>query len=103
MLAALVAVLVGAGLAPAMLAGGVVSVLDWADFTWLLRNSGLSRGNLSVQMTRLSEAGYVQIDKRFVENRPRTTYSLTPEGRLALGEYKRTMSELLDAIPEANG
>lgn len=77
-----------------------LSVLRRADFAYLLRQSGLSRGNLSVQMAKLAEAGLVEIDKTFVRNRPRTVYSMTPLGRSALGEYKREMSSLLDIIPD---
>jgi len=76
-----------------------LSVLDRADFVYLLRESGLSRGNLSVQMTRLSEAGFVDVEKRFVDNRPRTTYALTAAGRRSLRAYKRTLTELLTALP----
>ncbi len=76
-----------------------LSVLKRADFAYLLRESGLSRGNLSVQMTKLSEAGIVEVEKNFVDNRPRTTYSLTAGGRRALREYKRTLVELLSNFP----
>jgi DNA-binding MarR family transcriptional regulator len=72
-----------------------LSVLERADFAYLLRESGLSRGNLSVQMTKLSEAGFVNVEKSFVDNRPRTTYSLTAGGRRTLRAYKRTLVELL--------
>ena len=76
-----------------------LSILERADFTFLLRESGLSRGNLSVQMTKLSEAGFVVVEKNLVDNRPRTTYSLTNEGRRSLREYKRTLGDLLSALP----
>ena len=71
-----------------------------ADFVYLLRHSGLSRGNLSVQMTKLAEAGLVEIEKSFVRNRPRTVYSLTEKGRNALRDYKTEMSALLEALPD---
>lgn len=76
-----------------------LSVLDRADFVYLLRESGISKGNLSVQMTKLSEAGFVEVEKRFVDNRPRTTYSLTASGRESLRGYKRTLSEILAVLP----
>lgn len=75
-----------------------LSLLERADFVYLLRESGLSRGNLSVQMTKLSEAGCVEVEKRFVDRRPRTTFSLTEEGRRRLSEYRRTMGEILEAL-----
>jgi len=77
-----------------------LAVLKRADFVYLLRHSGMSRGNLSVQMTRLAEAGLVEIDKSFVGNRPRTAYALTRKGRAALSAYKTGMQGLLDALPD---
>lgn len=77
-----------------------LSVLERADFVYLLRQSGLSRGNLSVQMSKLSEAGFVDIEKGFAGNRPRTVYSLTKRGRTALRAYKADMTTLLEALPD---
>jgi len=78
----------------------LLSVLTRADFVFLLKQSGLSRGNLSVQMTRLSNAGLVAIEKRFVDKRPRTTYALTPAGREALAAYRRALQSILALLPE---
>ena len=77
-----------------------LSVLKRADFVYLLRQSKMSRGNLSVQMAKLAEAGFVKIDKSFVNNRPRTMYELTARGRSAFQEYKRAMASLLQPLPE---
>jgi DNA-binding MarR family transcriptional regulator len=77
----------------------LLSVLESADFIYLLRQSGLSRGNLSVQMTKLSDAGLVKIKKSFVQNRPRTVYALTVAGWSALQRYKEEMNTLLAGIP----
>lgn len=78
----------------------ILSVVTRADFTYLLRLTGMSRGNLSVQMSKLGDAGLVHIEKAFAGNRPRTTYQLTAEGRQALGAYKKTMARILDALPD---
>ncbi|MBT6150203.1 MAG: transcriptional regulator [Gemmatimonadetes bacterium] len=78
----------------------LLSVLERADFMYLLKQSGMSRGNLSVQMVKLEEAGIVSMDKSLVNSRPRTTYSLSPKGRKALGQYKRNMSEVLRVLPD---
>ena len=77
-----------------------LSVLSRADFMFLSRQSGLSKGNLSVQMGKLEEAELISVDKSFVDNRPRTTFSLTEKGRDALRAYKRTMGDLLAALPD---
>jgi len=78
----------------------LLSVLKRADFVYLLRQSGFSRGNLSVQMTKLAEAGLVAIEKGFADNRPRTVYALTRKGRTALRAYKVSMTTLLEALPD---
>jgi DNA-binding transcriptional ArsR family regulator len=77
-----------------------LAVVRRADFTWLLTQTGLTRGNLSVQMSRLSEAGLVTVEKMFRDNRPRTLYELTDQGRDALRDYKRDMTKILDALPD---
>ena len=77
-----------------------LAMLQRVDFMYLLRQSGLSRGNLSVQMGKLQEAGLISVDKSFVDNRPRTTYALSEKGRDALRDYKRTMEGVLAALPD---
>lgn len=77
-----------------------LAVVRRADFTWLLTQTGLTRGNLSVQMSRLSEAGLVTVEKMFRDNRPRTLYELTEQGLDALRDYKRDMTKILDALPD---
>lgn len=78
----------------------LLAMVEEADFMYLLRQTGLSRGNLSVQMSRLEEAGLVQADRQLVGNRPRTTYSLSKRGLESLREYKRTMLGLLAPFPD---
>jgi DNA-binding MarR family transcriptional regulator len=77
-----------------------LAVVKSIDFTYLLKLSGLSRGNLSVQMNKLSEASLVEIEKSFQGNRPRTVYRLTASGRDALREYKKKMKSILAALPD---
>jgi DNA-binding MarR family transcriptional regulator len=76
-----------------------LAIVHRADFTWLLNQTGLTRGNLSVQMGKLAEAGVVVVEKRFRNNRPQTLYELTDEGRKALSAYKASMVKLLEQIP----
>lgn len=77
-----------------------LSVVKRIDFTFLLKLSGLSRGNLSVQMSKLGEAKLVSIEKSFRHNRPRTIYQLTGRGISALRRYKRDMASILAALPD---
>ncbi len=76
----------------------IVSILSGvkeADFTFLLRMSGLTRGNLSVHLSKLEEAGYVNVNKRFVNKIPNTVYNLTKEGRKAFANYLKNMEEII--------
>jgi len=70
-------------------------VVEEADFVLLVRQTGLSAGNLSSHMSKLEEAGYVQVTKRFVGKRPQTIFRLTPKGRAAFAAYRNTMTGAL--------
>ena len=59
----------------------VLSSVKSADFVFLQRTTGLTKGNLSSHLTKLEEAGLVRIQKRFVLKKPNTNVDLTPEGR----------------------
>ncbi|MEJ2503910.1 MAG: transcriptional regulator [Gemmatimonadota bacterium] len=78
-----------------------LAMVDAADFMYLLRQTGLSRGNLSVQTTRLEDADLITASKREVDGRLRTTYALTDRGRETLRAYKATMEQVLAAIPDS--
>ena len=78
-----------------LLVVALLAELKAADFSFLQREAELSNGNLSSHMSRLEEAGYVNVEKRFVDRRPQTIYRLTPRGREAWTEYRRTMRRLL--------
>jgi len=75
----------------------VLSVAESADFTYLMGETSLTRGNLSVQLTRLQDAGYIDIAKEFVGRSPRTTASMTPEGARAFEAYRDYLASLLKA------
>lgn len=77
----------------------LLASVEQADFMFILRQTGTSRGNLSVQMTRLEEAGIVHVSRDFDGRRARTVYSLTADGIQALSDYRRSMSTLLAALP----
>ncbi len=77
-----------------------LAVVESIDFTYLLKLSGLSRGNLSVQMSKLGDAKLVKIEKSFRDKRPRTVYRLTAQGTRALRQYKRNMTSILAALPD---
>lgn len=70
-------------------------VLDSADFVFLHKQSGLTRGNFSTHITRLEESGYIEVRKGFVEKKPRTIYRLSGAGRAALETYRSQMKQIL--------
>jgi len=73
----------------------ILSGVKEADFKFLLRLSGLTRGNLSVHLSKLEEAGYVNINKRFINKMPNTVYNLTKEGRKAFTDYLKNMEDII--------
>jgi len=75
-----------------------LSVVESADFLFLMNQTKLTRGNLSSHLSKLEAAGYVEIKKEFVEKIPRTLLSLTEEGRNAFMEYRQKMQQVLDSF-----
>ena len=59
----------------------VLSSVKDADFLFLQRATGLTKGNLSSHLSKLEDAGLVRIDKRFVRKKPQTTLTITDAGR----------------------
>ena len=72
----------------------VISVEE-ADFVWLKEKTEATAGNLSVQIEKLSEAGYIAVRKEIIGKKPRTTCSITEKGRTALDEYVKVLKEYL--------
>jgi DNA-binding transcriptional ArsR family regulator len=75
-------------------------VVESADFLFLMRQTGLTWGNLSSHLSKLEEAGYVQIEKEFVGKKPHTMLHLTDDGRAAFREYRQRMKQVLDDLPD---
>ena len=76
----------------------LLAIVDSADFTFLLTHTGLTRGNLSPNLRKLEDAGYVSIQKEFVERIPRTLIRLTDEGRAAMQQYNQIMRKVLEEL-----
>ena len=70
--------------------------LKSAEFNFLLEKTSSTRGNLSVQISKLKEAGYLTVNKTFRKNYPLTTCSITKKGISAFEEYVRAISGYLD-------
>ena len=75
-------------------------VVESADFTFIMNQLNLTWGNLSAHISKLEDAGYVAVEKGFKGKRPQTMLSLTEEGRKAFQDYRQTMKQMLDELPE---
>jgi len=73
----------------------LLSSVKEADFLYLLRETALTKGNLSTHLLRLEEAGYVNIEKTFRGKIPLTLVRLTSEGRAAFQGYRKSMKDIL--------
>lgn len=77
---------------------GVMSLLisvESADFTWLREKTNSTAGNLSVQLDKLSEAGYISIAKSFKGKKPLTTCRITKKGLKAFEDYVNSLKEYI--------
>jgi len=75
-----------------------LSVINSADFTFLMKQTELTRGNLSSHISKLEEAGYVKVSKEFVDKIPRTLIRITTKGKNALKKYRDKMQNVIDSI-----
>jgi DNA-binding MarR family transcriptional regulator len=82
----------------------VLSSVKAADFVFLQRTTGLTKGNLSSHLTKLEEAGLIRIEKRFVMKKPNTNVSLTAEGRRRVTRHWEQLERLknLSDAPEGD-
>lgn len=75
-------------------------VVDSADYVFLMQATGLTWGNLSSHLSRLEEAGYIEIEKDFVDRKPHTMVKLTQAGRTAFDDYRQQMKGLFADLPK---
>lgn len=73
----------------------ILSTVEQADFLFLLRETGLTKGNLSSHLARLEKSGYVVVQKTYKGKLPMTLCSLTAEGLQAFQQYRRQLDDLL--------
>lgn len=77
----------------------VMSILmnvEEADFVYLKEKTDATAGNLSVQIDKLSSAGYISTVKEFVGKRTRTACQITDKGRMAFEKYVEVLKEYLN-------
>ncbi len=84
---------------PARLA--ILSILfavDKADFLYLLKETGLTKGNLSAHLSRLEKAEYIEIEKGYVGKLPQTICRMTASGRKAFDDYRKQLEDFLQQL-----
>jgi DNA-binding MarR family transcriptional regulator len=73
-------------------------VVESADFLFLMRQTGLTFGNLSAHMSKLEKAGYIKVIKEFVGKKPHTMLKLTEKGKHAFDEYRKQMKQFFNEL-----
>lgn len=74
--------------------------VESADFNFLLDETGATRGNVSVQISKLKDAGYLKVEKRFKGNYPSTNCELTTSGRKAFINHFEALKSYWDQSEE---
>lgn len=65
-------------------------------FPYVVEKTEASRGNVSVQITNLEEAGYLDVTKSFEDKKPKTTLTITKKGEKAMEEYTKALKDYLN-------
>ena len=73
----------------------ILAGVESADFTFIKKQTGATSGNLSVQIDKLTSAGYISVEKGFKGKMPCTTCRITPEGKEAFNAYVEALREYL--------
>jgi DNA-binding transcriptional ArsR family regulator len=76
----------------------IISLLvgtEAAEFTFIREQTGATAGNLSIQITKLKESGYIEVTKKFRNNYPQTICSITPLGKEKFTEYVNSLKDYL--------
>ena len=75
-------------------------VVQSADFLFLQNQMYMTPGNLSAHLSKLENAGYVEVTKEFVDRKPHTALKLTEKGRAAFKEYRKKVKKFVEKLPE---
>jgi DNA-binding MarR family transcriptional regulator len=74
----------------------VLSAVESADFLYLLRETSLTKGNLTVHLSKLEAAGYIEIEKTYRGKLPLTLCHMTDKGRMAFKNYRQQLRNFLN-------
>jgi DNA-binding MarR family transcriptional regulator len=78
----------------------ILAAVESADFLYLQRETGLTKGNLSVHLSKLEQAGFVNIEKTYRGKVPLTLCRLTDEGRKAFDAYRKQLEQFVENTKE---
>jgi DNA-binding MarR family transcriptional regulator len=78
----------------------ILAAVESADFLYLQRETGLTKGNLSVHLSKLEEAGFVNIEKTYRGKIPLTLCRMTEEGRKAFDAYRKQLKQFVENTEE---
>ncbi|KAF0106653.1 MAG: putative ArsR family transcriptional regulator [Anaerolineaceae bacterium] len=78
----------------------ILATVESADFLYLQRETGLTKGNLSVHLSKLEEADYVSIEKTYRGKTPLTLCCLTEKGRNAFEAYRKQLTQFVENTKE---
>ncbi|HEY0740743.1 MAG TPA: transcriptional regulator [Chryseosolibacter sp.] len=74
----------------------LLMTLESAEFTYLKEKTNSTAGNLSVQLDKLSDAGYIHVEKSFKGKKPLTTCKVTPKGIKAFEDYVTALKQYIN-------
>lgn len=74
----------------------ILCAVESADFLYLQRETGLTKGNLSVHLSKLEEVGYISIEKTYRGKIPMTLCRMTEAGRKAFKSYREQLKSFVD-------
>lgn len=77
-------------------------VVDQAEYLFVLNQTGMTSGNLTAHTSKLEEARYLSVRKKFIRKKPKTFLSLTSRGRRAFEQYRNAMKRHFDTPPRRN-
>ena len=78
----------------------ILAAVESADFLYLQRETGLTKGNLSVHLSKLEQAGYVNIEKTYRGKIPLTLCRMTGKGRNAFDAYRKKLKQFVENTKE---
>jgi len=75
-------------------------VVESLDYVFLKNQTNMSWGNLATHLNKLEDAGYITVKKGYQGKKPQSKIQLTPQGRNAFRDYKNTLQQILDDLPD---